>query len=314
MKTNTKIGKIGLISIVFLIFFSLFLGQSSVYAASTTGGTQDTKAPVHISETINQTHADAVNDLHIDITVSLGKITGWNVTVSVFPDITSTLNFDGNKVAVNASGADIPQGTHVDVDVKVWKSEPKASVTVEKHWTRNGTLVPDALPKQQCSLGLPIPDPGNPGHDLHLVTLTNVATTDYLNVTGLAFNATMDWYENLTQIIFPSPYPDFALAPGESWSTNVTTLGTLDGGHIYFRYSITGWGNLSDEWVDFPVTIPVVGGIVEFPQMEQPGAVTPDSSGHNYGALAGIIIGAIVGVIMLISAVWYIRRRRTKAI
>jgi hypothetical protein len=57
-----------------------------------------------------------------------------------------------------------------------------------------------------------------------------------------------------------------------------------------------------------------VGGIAELPGIEEPGAVTPDSSGHNYGALAGIIVGAIVGVIMLISAAWYIRRRRTKAI
>jgi len=59
---------------------------------------------------------------------------------------------------------------------------------------------------------------------------------------------------------------------------------------------------------------PPVGGIVELPGIEEPGAVTPDSSGHNYGALAGIIVGATVGVIMLISAAWYIRRRRTKAI
>jgi hypothetical protein len=57
-----------------------------------------------------------------------------------------------------------------------------------------------------------------------------------------------------------------------------------------------------------------VGGVVEFPQIEEPGAAIPDLSDHNYGALAGIIVGAIVGVIMLISAVWYIRRRRTKAI
>jgi len=60
--------------------------------------------------------------------------------------------------------------------------------------------------------------------------------------------------------------------------------------------------------------LPAVGGIVELPQIKEPGAVTPDSSGHNYGALAGIIVGAIVGTIMLISAVWYVRRRRTKAI
>lgn len=56
-----------------------------------------------------------------------------------------------------------------------------------------------------------------------------------------------------------------------------------------------------------------VGGIVEFPRLEEPGAVTPDSSGHNDGAAAGIIAGAIAGVTALISATWYIRRQRTKA-
>lgn len=62
------------------------------------------------------------------------------------------------------------------------------------------------------------------------------------------------------------------------------------------------------------VTLPAVGGIVEFPQLEEPEAVTPDLSDHNYGALAGIIVGAIVGTIALIGAAWYVRRRRTKAI
>jgi len=66
--------------------------------------------------------------------------------------------------------------------------------------------------------------------------------------------------------------------------------------------------------VTLTITEPAVGGIVELPGVEEPGAAIPDLSDHNYGALAGIIVGAIVGVIMLISAVWYIRRRRTKAI
>lgn len=57
----------------------------------------------------------------------------------------------------------------------------------------------------------------------------------------------------------------------------------------------------------------IVGGIAEFPQLEEPGAVPPDLSEHNYGALAGIIVGAVVGTIALIGAVWYVRRRRTKA-
>ena len=60
--------------------------------------------------------------------------------------------------------------------------------------------------------------------------------------------------------------------------------------------------------------VPSVGGIVKSPDIEEPGAAIPDSSGHNFGAPAGIIAGAAVGVIMLISAAWYVRRRRTKAI
>lgn len=56
-----------------------------------------------------------------------------------------------------------------------------------------------------------------------------------------------------------------------------------------------------------------VGGIVETPQIEEPRTVTPDLLGHNYGALAGTIAGAIAGGTALISVLWYIRKRRTKA-
>lgn len=52
-----------------------------------------------------------------------------------------------------------------------------------------------------------------------------------------------------------------------------------------------------------------VGGIVEFLQIDEPEAATPDLSGHSSGASAGIIAGAMVGVTALISAAWYIRRR-----
>jgi len=52
-----------------------------------------------------------------------------------------------------------------------------------------------------------------------------------------------------------------------------------------------------------------VGGILEFPQMEEGGSATPELAEHNYGATAGII----AGVIALTGAVWYVRRRRTKA-
>lgn len=71
---------------------------------------------------------------------------------------------------------------------------------------------------------------------------------------------------------------------------------------------------LVDHFISFAVLEPPVGGIAEFPQIEEPGTAIPDLSDHNYGALARIIVGAIVGTIILISAVWYVRRRRTKAI
>jgi len=76
------------------------------------------------------------------------------------------------------------------------------------------------------------------------------------------------------------------------------------------------FGEYSNPYNGFTYEYPPggVGGVVDLPGIEEPGTVTTDSSDHNYGALAGIIVGAIVGVIMLISAVWYVRRRRTKAI
>lgn len=73
------------------------------------------------------------------------------------------------------------------------------------------------------------------------------------------------------------------------------------------------WGYLR-EAEQLALAAGIIGGIVEFPQIEEPGTAVPDLSGHNYGASAGMIVGAIAGVIALISAAWYIRRRRTKAI
>lgn len=78
--------------------------------------------------------------------------------------------------------------------------------------------------------------------------------------------------------------------------------------------ALPDWSDPADlDFISEDFTQPV-GGIIETPQIEEPGTVTPDLSEHNYGTPAGIIVGAIVGVIALIGAVWCIRRRRTKAI
>jgi len=102
----------------------------------------------------------------------------------------------------------------------------------------------------------------------------------------------------------------------KNYGTTVIDLTDADGDPCECMVLDPDGMEISLAFVDGEITVrePGVGGIVELPGVEEPGAVTPDSSGHNYGALAGIIVGATVGTIMLISAAWYIRRRRTKAI
>jgi len=130
--------------------------------------------------------------------------------------------------------------------------------------------------------------------------------TNFTGPSGKGFiYATMDPFE------YPVSVTGCANA---TWYLNVTISQPSIGGssQVIDAAEITS----SEEEDSFEATFKIapVGGIAEFPQIEEPGTVTPDLSDHNYGALAGIIVGAIVGTIMLISAVWYIRRRRTKAI
>jgi len=87
-----------------------------------------------------------------------------------------------------------------------------------------------------------------------------------------------------------------------------------DCSHYYSPITPAEYEYINDTYMDDSEWTYGVGGIVELPQLEEPGTVTPNLSDHNYDALAGIIVGAVVGVIALISAVWYMRRRRTKAI
>jgi len=287
MKTQQKTG---LILIVSLIFLSLFLGQSSVHADTTTSGGARTGVQVRETWKIHQNkYDDFATDLHIKLWQKEDNIqvNGWDVEISSFtgsssqrgnqpePAHSTLENLGGlprtndpdngqHAVDVTASGANIPKCTWVTVKATFWLTNWNTK-RMEASWTKEAEPEKKAVPKHGWGLDWPKPDPQNPGQYLHLFSITNDDTTDYLNVTGLAFTATMNWYENLTQIIFPSPYPDFALAPGQSWSTNINTVGPLYGGHIYFKYSLQGSAIYSEDWVDHPVTEPPavndVGGI-----------------------------------------------------
>jgi len=52
-----------------------------------------------------------------------------------------------------------------------------------------------------------------------------------------------------------------------------------------------------------------VGGIAELPEIAGPEAAMSDTTSTNYAPVAGIASGGAVGVIMLATAAWYVRRR-----
>ena len=143
----------------------------------------------------------------------------------------------------------------------------------------------------------------------------NHTVTKILPAVGenLTFNALLSFALNTSHVI-----TQYSWVFGDDTSHNTTEAITT---HVYehaqpnVTASLTiydNFGGTAHAEQTFDVT-PSVGGIVELSGVEEPAAVTPDSSGHNYGAPTGIIVGAIVGTITPISAAWYIRRRRTKA-
>lgn len=322
---KTKIG----ILLVSMMFLLLFFGQP-VNAQTTTSDTTHVEATdVKVRETwkIHQNkYDDFATDLHFKLWQKEDNVNvkGWDVEISSF---TSSSSQRGNQpepahstlenlgglppttdpdngqhaVDVTASGANIPKCTWVTVKATFWLTKWNTK-RIEASWTKEAAPNKTAVPKHGWGLDWPKPDPQNPGQYLHLFSITNDDTTDYLNVTGLAFNATMNWYNDLTQIIFPSPYPNFTLTPGQSWSTNITTSGPLIGGHIYFKYSITGSEIISEDWVDHPVTEPpAVGGVVV--PIDKFGLLAP------YIALASTILVATVATAIYVKRV---KRRKEK--
>ena len=210
------------------------------------------------------------------------EVNGWDVTVSHFPNVIGTRgsqppphngqvqNMPGlpatnnpdngnHAVDITANGANVPFCTWVTVDATFWLTDWNTKRISNITWTNvSNVSMPEikAVPNHGWCIGWPTPDPLNSGRYLHKFNITNDDAVDTFNVSGLAFNATMDWYDDLEGISFPTPYANFTLAPGQNWSTTINTTGDMVGGHIYFTYSLNGSGSsdvVSTDWVDHPV-------------------------------------------------------------
>jgi len=182
----------------------------------------------------------------------------WHKRVNNMPGLPKTEDPDNGQHAVDvtADGANIPHCTWVTVKAKFWLTRWNTKRMSGVTWTK-ATNETKAMPDHGWDVDYPTPDPQNTGQYLHRFTITNDDASDTLCISGLAFDTTMDWYDDLEGINFPSPYANFSLAPGESWSTDITTSGDLVGGHIYFKYAINDdSGIISEDWVDHPVTSP----------------------------------------------------------
>jgi len=325
MKTNTKIGLI-LVSLVSLL---LFPGQPSVRADDADSGGVQQGVQVRETWRIHQNKYDTATDLHFKLWQKEDNINvnGWEVEVSHFTSLSSqrgnqpepqhsTLkNLPGlpktddpdngqHAVDVTASGANIAYCTWVTVKAKFWLTHWNTK-RIEASWTKEAQPEKKAVPKHGWDIDWPKPDPQNLTQYLHPFCITNDDTVDNLNITGLAFNPTMNWYDDLTNITFSSPYPNFTLAPGESWFTNITTLGPLYGGHIYFTYNITGSGIISKDWVDHPVTKPCVAEPSDLPNPLTVSFSASVSEGTSYSL--NVVPNATIGsVISQFSRPWMI--------
>lgn len=254
-----KTKQLGLLMVSMVAILMLPVGLA--LADTTTEGGVHEGVLVRQTFKIHQDKYDYATDLHFKITQKEPWIfvNGWRITISDFTN-SSSYAYDPHGVQVNAYGAEIPYCTWITVEVEFWLTEWNTLRISDVEWTRGSSVI-KAIPSSGWTLDYPVFDL-NSGQWLHKFSITNDDETDSFIVSGLTFNVSKDWYDNLADVSFqPSPYPDFILKPGESWQTDISTPEPLYGGHIYFRYNITDLYDerdiISVNWADHPVTEPV---------------------------------------------------------
>ena len=320
---------------VLILFICLLLvfPLATVLAATSTSGGSQTGIMVRETWKIHQNRYAIADDLHFFLWQKEDnvEINGWEVGISDFTNSGSFLwsqpapwdstidNLPGlppssdpdngnHAIVVNANGVNIPNSNWVTVNIKLWLTDDWNTRRISgAEWTNGGpVLTTEALPDHGWTIDWPSPDPSvNPWQYLHEFTITNDDTTSSLNVTGLAFLATTTWYADLTTVPFGSPYPDFSLAPGASRQIDITTPGSVGGGHIYFKYGVRDGGvPISEHWVDHP-TIPAP----PFPPSVGGTIVPVDRLGLAMRlAMPWIIAAAVIMVAGVSLAIWNKKR------
>jgi len=266
-----KTKPLGLLMVSMVAILMLPAGLALADTA-TEGGVQEGTL-VRQTFKIHQDKAPYVTDLHFNITQKEPWIlvNGWRVKISGFANSSSYAHDDGHGAQINAYGAKIPYCTWITIEVDFWLTDWNTLRISDVVWTIK------AIPSSGWTLDYPVLDPGS-GKWLHKFSITNDDETDSFNVSGLTFNASKDWYDNLTDVSFQSPpYPDFVLKPGESWQTDISTPEPLYGGHIYFKYNITdiNGGDPVNNWADHPI-VPVKEAVD-----------APETT--SFGSVAGIL-------------------------
>ena len=266
--------------------------------ANTTRGGNPIGVPVRKTWLIHQNKYDYATDFHFKLWIEQDNvdINGWDVDISHFPVVDSTRGnqpsqYHGNlynipgipatsdsdngmhAIDIIADGGNVSYCTWVKVTITMWLTDYNVMAFTDIKWTKEGGEL-KAKPDHGWDIDWPTPDPLNPGQYLHRFTITNYDAVDTYDVSELAFNATMDWYDDIETIGFPSPHASITLAPGESWYTDISTSGSdFVGGYIYFKYVIDG----STEWLAHPIvgnTKIIVEANIDFDRLVSEGRAT----------------------------------------
>jgi len=171
------------------------------------------------------------------------EIDGWKViTYDQRHSASDWAPGDPYEVDVQAWGADIPKNEWVHVDVTQWVDSWNAMGIKGVEWENTGGLaqtgIARAIPDHHWSIGYPQAIPWDQGKFRHTFIMRNDDLSDTLRVGALSFLDTMFVYTSPSEADYDGGTFEFDVPPGSLWTSDVVTDGHMEGGYIYFKYSL----------------------------------------------------------------------------